>query len=186
MGKYYRLDRSEKNQIIFLEEPNPQAHTPYIILPNEDFSIELGKEMEGSLSDTVSVNGVLFIGSYRREELTSESDYYIDIIDITPDCQVSENNPNQFVIGALHAYLKVTWDDPYSQGPTRGVTRKRAIVLQDNPNGIGSLTPNPSPREGGAIYDLSGRKINSQFSTFNSQFRKKGLYIKDGKKIIVK
>jgi len=43
--------------------------------------------------------------------------------------------------------------------------------------GIGeSLTPDPSPRERGAIYDLSGRIINSQL--------KKGIYIKDGKKIL--
>ena len=35
-----------------------------------------------------------------------------------------------------------------------------------------------------AVYDLSGRKVNFQFSTFNSQFRKKGLYIQNGKKVV--
>lgn len=39
-----------------------------------------------------------------------------------------------------------------------------------------SLTPDPSPRGRGAIYDLSGRKIKSQL--------KKGIYIMDGKKIL--
>jgi Kef-type K+ transport system membrane component KefB/subtilisin family serine protease len=34
-----------------------------------------------------------------------------------------------------------------------------------------------------AVYDLSGRKINSQFSIFNSQL-KKGIYIVNGKKVI--
>ena len=37
-----------------------------------------------------------------------------------------------------------------------------------------------------AIYDLSGRKVDFQFSTFNSQFRKKGLYIQNGKKVALK
>ena len=37
----------------------------------------------------------------------------------------------------------------------------------------------------GAIYDLSGRKINSQFSIFNSQLPK-GVYIRNGKKVTVK
>ena len=46
-----------------------------------------------------------------------------------------------------------------------------------------SLTPNSSLREGEAIYDLSGRRINSQFSILNSQF-KKGIYIQNGKKIL--
>lgn len=47
---------------------------------------------------------------------------------------------------------------------------------------IDSLTPALSKSEG-KVYDLSGRKINYQLSTFNSQFRKKGIYIirmKDG------
>ena len=35
-----------------------------------------------------------------------------------------------------------------------------------------------------AIYDLSGRKVDFQFSTFNSQFRKKGIYIQNGKKVL--
>lgn len=57
-----------------------------------------------------------------------------------------------------------------------------------------SLSPNLSPREKGALYDLSGRKINSQSlyslptregqgGPLNSQL-KKGIYIKDGKKIL--
>ena len=37
-----------------------------------------------------------------------------------------------------------------------------------------------------AIYDLSGRKVDFQFSTFNSQFRKKGLYIQNGVKRVIK
>ena len=37
-----------------------------------------------------------------------------------------------------------------------------------------------------AIYDLSGRKVDFQFSTFNSQFRKKGIYIQNGKKVALK
>ena len=36
-----------------------------------------------------------------------------------------------------------------------------------------------------AVYDLQGRKINSQFSIFNSQL-KKGLYIVNGKKVLIK
>ena len=39
-----------------------------------------------------------------------------------------------------------------------------------------SLTPNPSPREMGTLYDLSGRKVNSQL--------KKGIYIINNKKVV--
>lgn len=47
-----------------------------------------------------------------------------------------------------------------------------------------SLTPNPSSRERGNLYDLQGRKVNSQLSTLNSQL-KKGIYIMNGRKKIL-
>ena len=185
-GKYYRLDRSERNQIIFVEVLNPQAHTPYIILPNEDFSIELNKDLDGLQRDTVSVSDVLFVGSYSSEEVDCQEGSYIDIVDITPDCKVSVGNSERCVIGALRAYLIVTWNDPYSQGPTRGVTTKRAIVLEDNPNGIAEMKNDrvKSEKYNDGIYDLSGRKIDSSLFTLHSSL-KKGLYIVNGKKVAI-
>ena len=183
-GRYYRLDRCEKGKIIFEEELSPKARTPYIIMPKEDFSIDLSTlDLDGLLRDTVSVKGASFIGSYGHEELSCQDGFYIDIIDATPDCQADDSNQRKAIVGALRACLIVNWDDPYNPGGSKGITGKRELVLLDNGT---SLTPNPSPVREGSIYDLSGRKINSQFSTFNSQFRKKGLYIEDGKKIIVK
>lgn len=44
--------------------------------------------------------------------------------------------------------------------------------------GIRSLTPDPSPIGEGSIYTLDGRRI--------SQPAKKGVYVKNGKKVIIK
>ncbi|MBO7069083.1 MAG: chitobiase/beta-hexosaminidase C-terminal domain-containing protein [Bacteroidaceae bacterium] len=55
-------------------------------------------------------------------------------------------------------------------------------VTADTETSIESLTPPLSQGEG-AIYDLSGRRINSQFSILNSQLPK-GIYIVDGKKVV--
>lgn len=57
-------------------------------------------------------------------------------------------------------------------------------VETEDVDGINTLTPTLSKDEG-AIYDLSGRKINCRLSTVNSQL-KKGLYIVNGKKMLVK
>ncbi|MBR1901452.1 MAG: leucine-rich repeat protein [Bacteroidaceae bacterium] len=55
----------------------------------------------------------------------------------------------------------------------------------DNADGIGSIQNTKFKiQNGDAVYDLSGRKINSQFSTFNSQFKKKGIYIINGRKVL--
>jgi hypothetical protein len=72
----------------------------------------------------------------------------------------------------------------YSQSDVYMVS-KADLIEQTTSVSEKSLTPNPSPREGGAIYDLSGRKIDSSLFTLHSSL-KRGLYIKDGKKIIVK
>ena len=53
---------------------------------------------------------------------------------------------------------------------------------EEGETGIESLTPTLSEGEG-VVYDLAGRKVNSQFSIFNSQL-KNGIFIIDGKKVL--
>ncbi len=152
-GKYYRLDRVEDRQIIFEQELQPQAHIPYIIVPSEDFSIDLSTlDLAGCYRDTVSVDGVSFIGSFVSEAFDYQDGFYIDIIDTTPDCRFDES----CVIGALRAYLLVRWDDPYNQGGTRvPPLEKLEVVLHDNGTGINNI----NIKDNGYIYDLQGRKI---------------------------
>ncbi len=75
---------------------------------------------------------------------------------------------------ARKAYLLV--DD--SPAETKGLR----MVIEDETDDINSLTPALSKGEG-AVYDLSGRRINSQFSILNSQLPK-GIYIINGKKVL--
>ena len=79
----------------------------------------------------------------------------------------------------------------YSQSDVYMVSKADLIEQTTSVNEI-SLTPNPSLREGGAIYDLSGRKVSSQ-SSYSLPTRdgqggslRKGLYIMNGKKVAVK
>ena len=154
-GKYYRLDRYEDGQIVFEQELEPQAHVPYIIVPNEDFSIDLRTlDLTGLSRDTVSIAGISFIGSYVSETFDYPDGFYIDFIDITPDCRFEES----CVIGALRAYLLVQWDDPYNQGGTRvPPLNKMGIVLRDYETGITS--PLEETGKGAAIYNLAGQQI---------------------------
>ena len=172
-GKYYRLDRYEDGQIIFEQELQPQAHIPYIIVPNEDFSINLRTlDLAGCYRDTISVAGISFIGSYVSETFDYPDGFYIDFIDITPDCRFDES----CVIGALRAYLLVRWDDPYNQGGTRvPPLNKREIVLRDDETGIKSL--NATVNHNDKIFNLAGQRLSKP---------QKGIYIENGKKIAAK
>ena len=191
LGKYYRLDRREDGKIIFEEELFPQAHVPYIIKPKEDFIIDWSTlDLEGCYRDSVSIDGITFIGSFVSEEIDYVENCYIDIIDITPDCREDDYCIQKNIIGALRAFLRVDthWEDPYNPGGTRSIAKqeKLAIVLHDNndASAINNITQeetiNGKPTDG-VIYDLTGRKItNGQRPTA------KGIYIKNGKKILVK
>ena len=56
----------------------------------------------------------------------------------------------------------------------------------DDPNGIENVNVNDNVNKGEeAVYDLSGRKVISKLSTLNSQLSK-GIYIINGKKILIK
>ena len=176
-GKYYRLDRMEDGQIIFEQELQPQAHVPYIIVPYEDFSIDLNAlDLEGVSSNAVSIEGISFIGSYTRKELDSTEGFYIDIIDTTPDCGFTEET--RAFVGALRAYLQVRWDDPYNHGGSRTPEEKMRIVLHDYGTGLEAIQ-NSQFIIHNDIYDLSGRKV-AKGKLPN------GIYIEDGKKLLQK
>ena len=186
-GKYYRLDRVEDGQIVFEQELQPQARVPYIIVPSQDFSIDPSSlDLEGLTKDSVSIEGVSFVGSYVRKELPALTggdgggSLYYDLIDKTPDCSLSPlgETGKGAIIGALRAYLLVNWSDPYNPGGTRGPNDKLEIVLKDNPNDIKTLSN--SHLKGEDIYDLSGKKIVNRKSSNNKSYR--GIFIEDGKK----
>ena len=52
-------------------------------------------------------------------------------------------------------------------------------LKEDTSTGIESLTPNPSPRGDGSYYTLDGRKLNSKPT-------QRGIYIFNGKKVVIK
>ena len=177
-GKYYRLDRSEDGKIIFEQEKQPQARTPYIIVPNEDFSIDPSTlDLAGLSPDTVSIEGISFIGSYKSEEVKEREGWYIDIIDTTPDCQAEEGKI--YSIGALRAYLTVNWDDPYQPDGTKGPREKMEIVLNDKGTSLNEIKNEKlKMKNGESIYDLSGRRFSGKTD--------RGIYIEDGKKVLLK
>ena len=188
-GKYYRLDRVEGNEIIFEQELQPRAHVPYIIVPNEDFSIEVDAlELDGLRCDTASVEGISFIGTFQKEEVESQEGFYIELIDTTPDCSLSpsgEAGREVYTIGTLRAYLLVHWDDPYSHGGTKTPAEKMEIVLHDDATGIESIQNSKFKvqNEDTAIYDVSGKPVNRKSLSRKST---RGIYIQDGKKVAFK
>jgi hypothetical protein len=61
----------------------------------------------------------------------------------------------------------------------------RLIFGDDTPVGI-SLTPAPSPNGEGSIYTLDGRKVDGVGAGPVPARLRKGMYIRDGRKVVVK
>ena len=183
-GRYYRLDRCEDNYIVFVEEQQPQAHTPYIIVPNKDFCVDIGAQnLAGLSNEGVSIEGVSFIGSYVHQEFFGvHEDYYIDLIDTTEDCHSDTRWVT--VIGALRAYLQVNWDNPINTDGMAGSNKKKEVVLLDEGDGIGGPSPDPS-LYGGEIYNLAGQCVTPHRGG-DGRGLPRGIYIVDGKKVAIK
>ena len=160
-----------------------------------DFTIDFGAfDLSELSSDTVSIQGIDFIGSYISTILPAltEGDggrfYYYDIIDTTSDCLIAQLSNEISVVGALRAYLIVRWDDPINHGGPKGPTMKKMeIYLLDDGTGIDEIQNSKfkvKNEEGCVIYDLSGRKIATGKSFPLKGVRGSGIYIVNGKKFV--
>ena len=188
-GRYYRLDSWENNQIVFEEEPHPKARTPYIIVPNEDFDIDLSTlDVTGLYYETVRIKTtslldptlmveIRFVGTYKRREIGFKDNGMIFyVLDTTSDCIYKPNGKASIIMGALRAYFEVSTDLCLNRD-TMKYWDELEYVLHDTTTSIekpailSSKTKRP-------IYDLQGRRLSGK--------PVRGIYIEDGKKVLLK
>jgi len=84
---------------------------------------------------------------------------------------------------AMPAYMKGF--RAYFQLKNADTARSFVLNLGDKETGITTTDFTDSTDKAGAVYDLQGRKHNGQSSMVNGQL-KKGIYIQNGKKVVVK
>ena len=124
-------------------------------------------------------------------QVTSGTNTETDYADFVPVLVPTELTANDqtvlFIYGGNElGYPSVTGDilgfRAYFQlkGAAASEVKAFAMTFDDEvATGIGSLTPNPSPVGEGSVYTLDGRKVNGQPT-------RKGVYIVNGKKTIIK
>ena len=178
-GRYYRLDRHERATIIFEREYEPKANTPYVIFPDRDFSISLSDYDPAQLPipgvlpfpDNESFITYGFYGVYKSQligtYLMEGSHAYI--LDSTADCTVQ--GELRYQLGAFRAYLLLGTFSPYMlfTGPD--------YVFEGEQTGIGEATLG-TDRTASPVFDLQGRRLTGT--------PQHGVYVKDGRKYVVK
>lgn len=180
-GSYYRLDRRENNDVIFEYESAPQANVPYVIFPYKDFELNVGdydlQQEPGSIvvpypdERDYPVPFAAIYGSYQNTDiLYTYTDQHTRFLDLTPDCD-TKDEPFMGRIGACRAYMRLI-----SPGLADLGMAFPNYVFSRNPTGINDIVHQYDNVEG--FYDLQGRQLKEQ--------PRKGVYIRDGRKVVVK
>ncbi len=168
LGSYYTLAKVEGSTVTFIKESAPKADVPYVFVAKADCDVTVDEVPETEAGAT-TVGEVTFQGSYGVKSLVSDADvtyYSFKAADGTFVVVGGENMGAK--VNPMHAYLAV---------PAAAGAKAYRFVFDDNtPTGISGTTA--ATAEKSALYDLNGRCVDTLRAA-------KGLYIKNGKKVIV-
>ena len=150
------------------------AGTPYLVKADVD-----GPTFEGVSQDWTAYNEVTANGGYATfvPVLTPTT---LNANDKTKLYLGGENTlyyPSQDVhVKGFRAYFKLNND--LTAGDLPNDARAFVLNIDGDQTGIRSLTPDASPKGEGSIYSLDGRKVQNT--------TRKGIYIVNGKKVVIK
>ena len=145
-----------------------------------------GLEITNSGSIAVTGDAADFVGNYSPYSTGGEDN---TLLYVGADDKLYWPNADM-TIGAFRAYFRLNGGLTASGGSSSATVRRTVLNFGDGTTSIDSASPKSSPEgkdfgspllqegTGEALYDLSGRKVNSPLAP--------GIYIRNGKKIIVK
>lgn len=177
-GRYYKPVRKEEDRccVIFERELEPQANVPYIIFPEQDFTIDVGcydweqlpEAGNAVVLDDIEPNKTWGLyGTYQSCYVWMTAIGRNTLLDFTPDCiPGTPDSPPR--VGAFRAYLMAR-DAIINSDEAR-------LVFVDEQTGIDDVVSRRSDEAG--VFDLQGRRLKNAYG--------KGVYIRYGKKYIVK
>ena len=169
-GRYYRLSHREGRDIIFVREQEPKANVPYVIFPNQDFSIALSDYLQSELPeagyvpfyDSADVREWGFFGTYESRDLP-HIEMFARFFDCTPDCHTDNSAPLR--VGAFRAYLVTTFSG-------MAYDELKCVFVGETTDITEAATGHTDAR----LFDLQGRRVQGT--------PQRGLYIRDGKKVL--
>ena len=165
------------------------AGTPYIIKwangDNLDSPVFTGVTIDANMHDAAFTGGS-FKGSYEWKEYTTGNSSILflgeDNTLYWPQPDLTSTPAKYPSIGAFRAYFELTAGSEARQFVLRFGEEGEVMGIES----LTSLTPDPSPIGEGSIYTLSGVKVSAPSVSSASSVLRKGLYIVNGKKVVIK
>ena len=155
-------------QLNFKSAKSSAANVPFLMRSNAGLSeISLNNVNVEAINETPSAvaSELHFIGSYAETEITNEQKNYV-----LKDNYIHPVGENPATINPYRAYFQV--DQEGQEGEARALT----LFIDGEVTGISELVKMNNEQHG-QVYDLQGRKVEKTA---------KGLYILNGKKVVVK
>lgn len=169
--KAYKVKVSTKGKATLTEVANVPAGTPVLLYKaggaTEDIPVMTGA---AAVSDNDLVAGNATTAS--AGVATTDGDYTNMILN-NGDYGIGFYYAAGKTVATNRAYLHIN----KSLAPDAAADSRMVMVFADETTGITSLTPSPSTKGEGSVYTLSGQRVEKPA---------KGLYIVNGKKVIIK
>jgi len=181
--KYYKFDNYADGVVTFIEEKEPKANTAYIITTGSttvsDFSIDSDTEVKW-VNETgaqyYGLGGLLFVGTSQTQDLEALTIWPSFVQAGKTNFMKVESSDAGIVVPPLRAVIK--------NGQVGTVTTPDLLTIKLKDAEVSGIKEigdvhSASGNENGAWFTLNGTKLNGKPS-------QKGLYIRNGKAVVVK
>ena len=171
-------------EVIKLKSGNTEANTPYLIKAKTTgekkitlTNATLYKADENSFDVSSWNTEFTFIGTYTgvTGEMMSYNGYYA-----LSNGKIVQSKDESADLTPYRWYMSVT----DRNGNPKGIGEVKLMVVGDDETSVEDVEYRMSNKEG-VVYDLAGRCIGNDTSTY-STFHRKGIYVKNGRKYVVK
>lgn len=165
LGTFYEMTGIADGKIMFTSVKETKANMPYMFKPAKETVSAKMVEVKATIPGAPVVGSATFEGTYDQKSILSDAStqYYCFKAE---DGKLVHVIDNSMTVDPFRCYIKVTG------GASLG--RFLDIVVDDETTAVKNIKVGS---EDNVYYDLSGRRV---------LYPKKGMYIMNGKKVIIK
>ena len=165
LGTFYEMTGIADGKIMFTSVKETKANMPYMFKPAKETVSAKMVEVKATIPGAPVVGSATFEGTYNQKSILSDAStqYYCFKAE---DGKLVHVIDNSMTVDPFRCYIKVTG------GASLG--RFLDIVVDDETTAVKNIKVGS---EDNVYYDLSGRRV---------LYPKKGMYIMNGKKVIIK
>ncbi|MBR1545245.1 MAG: hypothetical protein IJ633_00410 [Prevotella sp.] len=168
MGKFYELTSVDGTTVTMTSVASTKANTPYMFKPAKTTLSAEMVDVKKDVPASPTVGGITFKGTYESESIVSDDSkqYYCFMADGAKAGKFVHVTGTPVTVNPYRAYM-------VKLGAS---SRDLDVIIDGLSTGV-SVVKDVRSKMDGEFYDLSGRRV---------MYPTKGLYIVNGKKVIIK